>query len=146
MLKASEIYAGGFNCAQSVLLSLSDITGLDEKASLSVSGGFGGGMRAAEVCGAVSGAIMALGLIFPFTDSKDDTAKDRIAALTREFHRRFREKNGTLLCRGLLGYDMEKPEEFAKVKELGLTGKVCPAFMDSAEAIVRELAAENKKN
>lgn len=144
VMKASDIHSKGFNCAQSVLLSLSDMTGLGEKASLAIAGGFGGGMRAAEVCGAVSGAVMALGLMFPFTDGEDSGAKDRIAALTREFHKRFREKNETIICRSLLGYDMEKPEEFAKIKEQGLIAKICPALMDSAEAIVRDIVRENK--
>lgn len=144
MGKASDIHSKGFNCAQSVLCSLSDITGLDEKTSLAIAGGFGGGMRAAEVCGAVSGAIMAIGLMYPFTNGEDAAAKDAIAALTREFHKRFREKNNTIICRGLLGYDMEKPDEMAKLKELGLISKVCPPFMDSAEQIAREIIAEYK--
>lgn len=142
--KASEIHERGFNCAQSVLLSLSDLTGLDERASLAIAGGFGGGMRAAEVCGAVSGAVMAIGLVFPFTDGEDAAAKDRIASLTREFHKRFKEQNKTIICRNLLGYDMEKPEEMEKVKELGLIAQVCPVMMDSAEAIAREIITEYK--
>lgn len=142
MAKAVEIHDKGYNCAQAVLLSLSDLTGLDEKRSLSIAGGFGGGMRAAEVCGAVSGAIMALGLMFPFADSGDQAAKDAIAAITREFHKRFKAANNTIICRELLGYDMEIPEEMAKLKELGITAKICPAVMDSAEAIARELASE----
>jgi C_GCAxxG_C_C family probable redox protein len=145
VMKAGEIHSKGFNCAQSVLLSLSDLTGLDEKKSLAIAGGFGGGMRAAEVCGAVSGAVMAIGLLFPFADGDDSGAKDRIAALTREFHRRFREKNETIICRSLLGYDMEKPEESAIIKEQGIIAKVCPGFMDCAEAIVRDLVKENKE-
>lgn len=142
--KASEIHELGFNCAQSVLLSLSEFTGLDEKTSLAIGGGFGGGMRAAEVCGAVSGAVMAFGIVFPFTDGKDTAAKDKIAGITREFHKRFREMNKTILCRGLLGYDMETPEGRAKITELGLIAKTCPGLMDSAESIARQLIAEYK--
>lgn len=145
VMKASEIHSKGFNCAQSVLLSLSDLTGLAAKKSLAIAGGFGGGMRASEVCGAVSGAVMAIGLLFPFTDGEDSAAKDRIAAITREFHRRFREKNKTIICRSLLGYDLEKPEESVIIKEQGIIAKVCPEFMDCAEAIVRDLVKENKE-
>lgn len=144
MKRASEIHDMGFNCAQAVLTSLGDITGLDSKTSLAIAGGFGGGMRAAEVCGAVSGAVMAIGLAFPFADGQDAAAKDRIAALIREFHKRFREKNDSIICRSLLGYDMEKPEEFAKIKELGLISKMCPALMDSAEDIARAVIEENR--
>ncbi len=144
MKKASDIHEKGFNCAQAVLTSLGHLTGIDEKTSLAVAGGFGGGMRAAEVCGAVSGAVMAIGLAFPFTDGGDSEARDEIAALTREFHKRFREANETIICRGLLGYDMERPDELAKVKELGLVPKICPALMDSASAIAREIIEEKR--
>ncbi len=144
MVKPSEIHERGFNCAQSVLLSLSDLTGLDEETSLAIAGGFGGGMRAAEVCGAVSGAVMAIGLSFPFTDGKDIEARDRISDLTREFHRRFREVNGTLICRELLGYDVEKPEELAKVKEMGLIAKLCNGYVDSAALIARDIITKNR--
>jgi C_GCAxxG_C_C family probable redox protein len=141
--KANEIHSLGFNCAQSVLSVLSDVTGLDEKTSLAITGGFGGGIRAAEVCGAVSGAIMALGLCFPYNDSGDNAAKDRIAALTREFHSRFKEENGSMICRELLGYDMETPEGMTAVKEKDLTHTLCPGFMDCAEKIVRAIIVKH---
>ncbi len=139
-----KIHESGYNCAQSVLYSLNDLTGLGRKKSLALAGGFGGGMRAAEVCGAVSGAVMALGLIFPFSDAKDMAAKDRIAEVTREFHKRFRAKNKCIICRELLRYDVETKEGMTKVKELDLINKYCPAFMDDAAGIVREIASEYK--
>jgi C_GCAxxG_C_C family probable redox protein len=142
--KAGDIHSLGFNCAQCVLLALSDLTGLDEKTSLAIAGGFGGGMRAAEVCGAVSGAIMAIGLCFPFTESGDILAKDRIAAATREFHAMFREAEGSLICRELLGYDMETPEGAEVVKEKDLTHTLCPGFMDCAEETARMVIARFK--
>ena len=57
---ATEYHEKGFNCAQAVLCANCAHTGLDEKTSLAVSGGFGGGLRCGEVCGAVSGAVMAM--------------------------------------------------------------------------------------
>ena len=140
--KASEIHDLGFNCAQSVLYALNDITGLDKETSLALTGGMGGGMRASEVCGAVSSAILALGMAFPFADNTDEKAKDRIAAITREFHARFKKECPSIICRELLGYDMEveKGKTHPEINE-----RVCPAAIDGAVKIVRELVKEYKK-
>ena len=79
---ALRLHSSGYNCAQSVLAALGSYTGLDEKTALAVSGGFGGGVRCGEICGAASGAVMALGLAFPYADGEDSEAKARIAKLT----------------------------------------------------------------
>lgn len=140
--KASEIHDLGFNCAQSVLYALNDVTGLGKEASLALAGGMGGGMRASEVCGAVSSAILALGMAFPFTDNTDEKAKDRIAGITRAFHARFKKEYPSIICRQLLGYDMEleKGKTHPEINE-----RVCPAVIDSAETIVRALVKEYKQ-
>ena len=92
-IKASQIHDLGYNCAQSVFCALTDITGLSDETSLALTGGLGGGMRAAQVCGAVSGAILASRHGLPFySDCTDAQAKDKIAALTREFHARFQKR------------------------------------------------------
>ena len=58
--KALELHKKGYNCAQAVIAACSDMTGLDEKTALAISAGFGGGLRSGEVCGAISGAVMAV--------------------------------------------------------------------------------------
>lgn len=144
MRTATQLHDNGFNCAQAVFGSLTDITGLDQKMALTIAGGFGGGMRAAEVCGAVSGAVMALGIAFPYNDSSDTGAKDKIAALTREFHKRFKEEYGSIICRNLLGYDMETEEGAAAIKETGVGKKICPPIIEGAAKIARDIIRENK--
>ena len=99
--KSLRLHSCGFNCAQSVLAALGSYTGLDEKAALAVSGGFGGGVRCGEICGAASGAVMALGLAFPYHDGEDSVAKTRIAKLTMAFNRDFAEKFGYMRCQDL---------------------------------------------
>ena len=98
---AVEYHGKGYNCSQSVLCSCKDYTGLDEKALLAVSGGFGGGVRCGEICGAVTGGVMAIGLCNPYNDCTDLEAKDRIAALTREFTAKFKSQYGCLRCNDL---------------------------------------------
>ena len=93
-----RLHACGFNCAQSVLAALGSYTGMEKKTALAVSGGFGGGVRSGEICGAASGAVMALGLAFPFADGDEAEAKKRIAKLPMAFTREFVKQFGCIRC------------------------------------------------
>jgi len=102
--KARELFKGGYNCAQAVLLAFSDLTGLDEKTALTLSSSFGGGMgRLREVCGAVSGAFMVLGILEGPEDPCDHGAKKAHYARIQSLAARFREINGSYICRELMG-------------------------------------------
>ena len=61
--EATRIHESGHNCAQSVFCSCREYTGIDDKTALAISGGFGGGVRCGEICGALSGAVMAIGAV-----------------------------------------------------------------------------------
>lgn len=101
--KAAELFCQGYNCAQSVFAAYCDVTGMDEKTALLLSSSFGGGMgRLREVCGAVSGAFMAAGIIFGYCDPKDDIAKKNHYALIQEIAKKFKEKNSSIICRELV--------------------------------------------
>ena len=122
--KAVEFHGKGYNCAQSVLASCGEYTGRDEKTLLAVSGGFGGGVRCGEICGAVTGGVMAIGFCNPYNDCTDAQAKERIAALTREFTGKFKAEYGCLRCNdlkagecdcnGLIAYCAAAAEEIIK--------------------------------
>lgn len=100
---AERLFREGYNCAQSVLLAFEDITGLEKDTALRLSSSFGGGLgRMREVCGAVSGAVMVLGLVHGYSDPENHQAKKEHYALVQEFARRFKEKNGSIICRELL--------------------------------------------
>lgn len=96
--EAIKLHGCGYNCAQSVVAACGKYTGLDEKTALAVSGGFGGGVRCGEICGAISGAVMVLGLTNPFVDGTDTDAKNKIALLTKDCTRGFKEKFGCVRC------------------------------------------------
>ncbi|MBR6353188.1 MAG: C_GCAxxG_C_C family protein [Oscillospiraceae bacterium] len=108
--KAIAYHDRGFNCAQSVLCSVGAYTGLDENTALAVAAGFGGGCRCGEICGAVSGAIMALGMHCPYVDGRDLERKEEIAALSRFLTGRFREEFGALRCDEIKGDKAHCPD------------------------------------
>ncbi len=106
---AEEWFRKGYNCCQSVVLAFSDIItasypGLDESTIASLSSGFGGGFgRLREVCGAVSGMTFMAGIISPASDPSNHEARTRNYSLVQEFAAQYREENGSIICRELLG-------------------------------------------
>lgn len=100
--KIAELHAKGFSCAQVVAYMCRDLSGIDDKTALAAMGGFGGGLRCGEVCGAVSAGVYTLGLYYPYTDGNDKEAKEKIMELTKSFTARFNEEFGALPCRDLL--------------------------------------------
>ena len=97
-------FAAGYNCAQSVVLAFKEEVGLDEETLKKISSSFGGGMgRMREVCGAVSGMLMVLGLIKGYSDPQDGKYKGEYYALIQRLAGKFKERNGSIICRELLG-------------------------------------------
>ena len=100
--KAAELFVGGYNCAQAVAVAFCDVTGLDEKTAAKLASPFGGGMGGLrEVCGAVSGMFMVLGYLYGY-DSDDGDMKKQVYAQVQKLANKFREINGSIICRELL--------------------------------------------
>ena len=135
--EAKSTFAGGYNCAQSIVATFGPDLGLDQTDALRVASGFGGGMgRMAQTCGVVTGAFMVLGLKFGHTTTDDIQAKTRTEELCREFVRRFTDMNGSIVCRDLLVCDISTEEGREEARERGLSEKKCNGFVrDSAEIL-----------
>ena len=117
--KAAELFVNGSNCAQAVVLAFSDVTGLEPGMAAKMSSSFGGGMgRLREVCGAVSGMLMVLGLLYGYDDpGEKDRAKKAHYALVQEFAGKFRERNGSIICREILKNPPSDPNPTPRTKE-----------------------------
>ena len=143
---AISYFEKGFNCAQSVLVAFSDLTGLNEQTALNVSGGYGSGCGTGELCGAVNGAIMALGLLNPIDKSEPVKSKRYTMGLAKELQNRFSERFDAVRCRDLLaktaGYALD--ESTPSAMRLGLT-KHCDIMVATAVDIVEEILREQGK-
>ena len=94
----------GYNCCQAVVLAYNDIFGIDDSTASAMSSGFGGGMgRMREVCGSVSGMVMLAGLMAPASDPSVKVDRTRNYALVQEMADNFRQINGSIICKELLG-------------------------------------------
>lgn len=133
----------GYGCAQSVLASFAQDFGLEEELALRISTGFGSGMgRMCEVCGALTGAFMVIGLKYGkvITDgSRYGTDTETTYKLVAQLARRFAEKNGSIYCRDLIGHDLSDPEERAKVVQLGLFKTTCHKCVVDAVELLEEI-------
>jgi len=95
--------------------------------------------RTGETCGAVTGALMVIGLHHAKTKKDDDEERELAYAMAQEFMDAFRERNGTLLCRELLGVDVSTPEGMREVRERDLFRTVCPKFVRDASEIIEKI-------
>ncbi|MBP5610745.1 MAG: C_GCAxxG_C_C family protein [Clostridia bacterium] len=102
--KAQGYFKQGFNCAQSVVMAFCDLTGLSESESARLASSFGGGLGLLrEVCGAVSGMAIVAGILYGYDDPKVIGASAVHYALVQELANAFRARNGSIICRELLG-------------------------------------------
>jgi C_GCAxxG_C_C family probable redox protein len=138
-LEAQKYFDRHFNCAQSVFAPFALRFGMDLDTALKIATPFGGGMgHAGQVCGAVSGGLMAIGLVMGIA-SYDREKKYACYELAQEFQDRFWALHGEITCPRLLGYDIGDPEELKTVRELNLFHTLCPKFVGDAAELVDEL-------
>lgn len=138
--KAVELFMNKCNCSQSVFCAFTDLTGLEEDFAMRLASPFGGGMgRLREVCGAVSGMLMVLGILCGYDDTEDPKLKLELYEQVQELAVQFEQENGSIICRELLGL-LEKrssPAPDARTAEY-YKERPCAALVGSAAAILDE--------
>ncbi len=101
---AKNLFKEGYSCSQAVAVAYAEEMGLSKETAARLASPFGGGMgRMREVCGAVSGMLMVLGMLYGYDDPQDAQSKRQVYALTQQLAARYREENGSIICRELLG-------------------------------------------
>lgn len=103
-IQAEQNFLEGYNCAQSVLLVFASELNLEKSTALRMAQSFGGGTcRLREMCGTVSGMLMALGCAEGSDDPRDKNAKDRLYKIGQSLVKRFSDLHGSFICKELLG-------------------------------------------
>jgi C_GCAxxG_C_C family probable redox protein len=137
---AGTLFEQGFTCSQAVLAAFAERHGLDRDLALKLACAYGGGIaRGGGTCGAVSGALMAIGLAHGRTRIEDEAAREKTYAATRTFLERFRAEHGSDLCRELLGVDISTREGSEAAAKAGLFRTRCPLLVRSAARLVSSL-------
>lgn len=141
-----SLFREGCGCAQAVLGAFCEDLGLDMATALKLAAPFGGGMgRLREVCGAVSGMFMAAGLIMapgePWRDSNEKSAHYKVI---QDLAAKFKEKNGSIICRELLGLSAPEGTHVPEERTAEYYRKrPCPAYVRCAVEILEQYREEN---
>ena len=141
---AQALFCAGYNCAQAVFCAFCDLTGIPQEAAAKTASGLGGGMgRMREVCGAVSGAVLALSCIDGYALPDDAAGKRALYARVQELGKRFRERNGSIICRELLsGFAVSTGGAPAKRDDAFYKTRPCAKMVFDAAEILEQLLAE----
>jgi C_GCAxxG_C_C family probable redox protein len=141
---AVQRFNDGHNCAQSVFTTYAPRFGGDDTAALRIATAFGGGMgRLQEVCGAVTGAFLAIGSCCGMRQCPDNEAKTRTYGLVYDLGKRFMSLHGALSCRDLLGCDLNTAEGKAQFHEQKLKETKCTEYVRDACLLLEELLPEH---
>ncbi len=137
---ALEDFKNGFTCSSAVFSAFSDEMGLDRETAKKIACGYGAGIsKTGNICGAVSGAIMVIGLKFGKGKEGDDAATEKTRELVRKFIRVFTQRNGSINCTELLGYNLSKQEEFEQARNTKLFVTKCPDLVCDAVLILEKI-------
>ena len=137
---ANDLHDDGANCAQSVACAFCDMTGLDFEMTMKVCGTLGGGFRCGDICGAVSGAGIVLGCLYPHDVPHDMKAKSFVSKKMMEFERRFLARFPSLDCRDIRDIPLNLETSPAS-RRLG-ANRPCAVYVISAVEILEEMIAE----
>ena len=142
---ATERLQNAYNCAQSVLSAFRDETGLDNDLALRIATGLGAGMgRTGEVCGAVTGGILVLGLRHGRGAADGRPATEHTYLKTVELMERFAARHGSWVCRDLLrGYDLKTEEGRRHAKAEDTMGRICRPCVHSVIEILERMKEED---
>lgn len=131
--KAESNFKSGCNCSQAVFTTFCEQFGISKEIGMKVSIGMGGGVaHREEICGAVSGGILALGL--KYGDSKEETYK-----MVNILIDKFKSLNGSINCTELVGFNLNDDLQLVKAKDLGVFDSICSKLVKDSVAILEEI-------
>jgi len=139
---AISLFEKGYNCSQAVFMAYSDIYGIESEMAAKLATSFGGGMgRLREVCGAVSGMFLILGLQYPFTDTKDKAAKNTNYKAVQRTANEFKSIMGSYVCADLLKikHESQHPESSDRTDAYYQTRPCARCVALAAELVGKEL-------
>ena len=117
-IMAAELFLQGYNCAQAVAVAFTDVTGMDKTEAAKLAAPFGGGMgRMREVCGAVSGMFMVLGVLYGYDNADADSKKKELYQQVQALAAQFKEENGSIICREILKNPPSDPNPSPRTAE-----------------------------
>jgi C_GCAxxG_C_C family probable redox protein len=146
--RAMSFFKEGYNCSQSVFMAFCDEYDMDVEMALKVSSSFGGGMgRLREVCGAVTGMFMVAGMIYGYSDPKDQISKTEHYKRIQYLAKAFEQKNHSIICRELLGLSAGKDSPVPELRTAEYYKKrPCVELIGMAADIMDKYIKDNQQD
>ena len=141
---AGNLFLEGYNCAQAVAVAFCDVTGMDKATAAKLASPFGGGMgRMREVCGAVSGMLMVLGVLYGYEENaEDDAHKKQLYIDVQALAGKFREECGSIICREILKNPPSDPNPTPRTADF-YAKRPCARMVMTAAKLLDEFIAEH---
>ncbi len=140
---ATQMFLDGCACSQAIFSVYSLPLGLPRKTAMQIAAGFGGGMRLGEMCGAVTGALMVLGLRHASENCEELSGRIEVYSRVVEFSESFKKLNGSVICRELLGCDISTPDGMKHAQDQNLFKTICVKMVEDSARILEALESES---
>lgn len=142
-VKAAELFSHGWNCAQAVALAFCDVTGLEEQTMVRLASPFGGGMgRMRQVCGAFSGMLMVLGLLYGYDDADNQPEKQALYEDVQALAAQFQGEIGSIICGDILENPSKDPTPSPRTEEY-YQKRPCGRVVSTAARLLDAFIAEH---
>jgi C_GCAxxG_C_C family probable redox protein len=140
---AVDCYNNGCSCAQAVFTTFCEEYGIDKKLGLKIACPFGGGMgHTGGVCGAVTGALLVLGLKYGQENTENKYSKAMNYLIVQDFISRFKKLNGTINCSELIKYNLGDEQQLNAARQTDIFKTMCPKYVDDAVTLLESIMAE----
>ena len=135
--EAVNAFRRGLSCSQAIFSVYGKDLGVDPETAVKIASAFGAGVaKTGEICGAVSGALMVIGLAQRMEDIRDPPSRERVYALVHRFMEEFTARNGSVNCTELVGYDLSDPGQYAEAREKKVFATRCSKLVKDAAEIL----------
>ena len=138
--KGASFFRQGYNCAQSVLLTMQDFWNEKKTLEPKIASAFGGGIGGrGSLCGALTGGVIAIGQKYGSNKPIPDE-RDKAYSLALKFYDMFQKEHGSVFCLDLVGYDLTDPKELKKAWDSNVFISKCLHFVEKAVEILIDLS------
>ncbi|HMA05277.1 MAG TPA: C-GCAxxG-C-C family protein [Methanomicrobiales archaeon] len=135
--EAVAAFGRGYNCSMAIFSAFAPDLGLDAEKAARIASPFGAGVaRTGEICGAVSGALMVIGLSRRPEEICDPPSREKVYTLAQRFIDEFTARNGSVNCTELVGYDLSDPARYAEAREKKVFATRCSRLVRDAAEIL----------
>ncbi|MFZ4462987.1 MAG: C-GCAxxG-C-C family protein [Bacteroidales bacterium] len=137
--EALELFKSGFHCSQAVLAPFREDFGLAQETLLKIASPFGGGLGGyGRTCGAISGAMLVIGLKYGTDNTTDSEAIKLCKDKTRELIEAFERTHGTSICNELVGFDRSNMQGAELMSMIPFFHNTCPKFLETVITFLEE--------